>query len=93
MEEYKRAHIVVHGRVQGVFFRAFTRDAAIQNGLKGWVRNLYDGTVEAVFEGKTSDVGRAIAQCYQGPPVSHVTNIDIEWEPYTGEFKIFSVRY
>ncbi len=92
-ENLKRAHLIIEGRVQGVFFRAFTRDVAIENGLKGWVKNIYDGNVEAVFEGDGGDIARAIARCYKGPAASHVTNIDIKWEPYTGEFRTFSVRY
>ncbi len=93
MSELARVHLIIEGRVQGVFYRAFTRDVAVTLGLKGWVRNLYDGNVEAVFEGEKGKIGQAIAQCYKGPPASNVINIDIKWEDYTGEFNTFSVRY
>ena len=90
--EKTRAHIYIDGRVQGVFYRGFTQDLAFNLGLKGWVRNLRDGRVEAVFEGDKKVIEEAIRQCYAGPPSSRVTGIDVQWEPYTGE-KDFSVRY
>ncbi len=93
MEKLKRVHLIIEGRVQGVFFRAFVRETAAKYNLKGWVKNLYDGNVEAVFEGEGSDISKAIAECYKGPPTSKVLNIDIEWEDYTGVFNTFSVRY
>ncbi len=93
MENLGRAHLIIKGRVQGVFFRAFTRDVAISLGLKGWARNLSNGNVETVFEGENGKIGQAIAQCYKGPPASNVIDIDIKWEPYTGEFGIFSISY
>jgi acylphosphatase len=92
MEEV-RAHLLISGRVQGVFYRAFTRDLALSLGLKGWVRNLYDGRVEAVFEGKKELVEKAIKGCYTGPPGSMVTNIDVKWETYIGDEKGFTIKY
>jgi acylphosphatase len=89
----KRAHLLIEGIVQGVFYRAFTRDLAMRLGLKGWVRNLPDGRVEAVFEGDEKVIEEAIASCYKGPPAAHVTNIDVKWEEYTGEFSGFEIRY
>jgi len=88
-----RAHLLISGRVQGVFFRAFTEEAARKLGLGGWVRNTSSGEVEAVFEGERKDIEHAIDLCYKGPPASRVTAIDVRWEDYTGEFKSFSVRY
>ncbi len=88
-----RARLHIDGMVQGVFYRGFTRDLAESLGLKGWVRNLSDGTVEVVFEGDRGVIERAIRKCYVGPPASRVTSIDIQWETYTGEEKDFSVRY
>ena len=88
-----RAHLHIDGRVQGVFYRGFTLELAESLGLKGWVRNLSDGRVEAVFEGDRGVIESAIRRCYVGPPASRVTNIDIQWETYTGEEKDFSVRH
>jgi acylphosphatase len=88
-----RAHLFIEGRVQGVFYRAFTRDIAHNLGLRGWVRNLHDGRVEAVFEGRKELVDKAIKGCYAGPPGSSVTNIDLKWETCIGDHKGFVVRY
>lgn len=92
MEEV-RAHLLISGRVQGVFYRAFTRDLALSLGLKGWVRNLYDGRVEAVFEGKKELIEKAIKECYTGPPGARVTNIEVKWEAFIGDLKGFAIRY
>ena len=91
--ENARAHLFIDGRVQGVFYRAFTRDIAHRLRLSGWAKNLRDGRVEAVFEGEKRAIEEAIRQCHAGPPGARVTNIDIQWEPYSGDEKGFSVRY
>lgn len=88
-----RAHLLISGRVQGVFYRAFTREAASYLGLCGWVRNLPDGRVEAIFEGNREDIEEIINQCYSGPPGARVDNIDVSWEEYKGEFQDFGIRY
>jgi acylphosphatase len=88
-----RVHLFIEGRVQGVWFRAFTRDLALGLDLKGWVRNLSDGRVEAVFEGRKEDVEKAISGCYKGPPGAYVTNIETEWEPFKDEFSRFEIKY
>jgi acylphosphatase len=88
-----RAHVFVSGRVQGVFFRSETRYEARLRGVKGWVRNLPDGRVEAVFEGEEGAVKELIEFCRRGPPGAKVTKIDVKWEDYTGEFKDFEIRY
>lgn len=88
-----RAHVFVEGHVQGVFFRAETRAAAAGLGLTGWVRNLYDGRVEAVFEGDEAAVERAVAWCHTGPPHASVTRVEVVRERCTGEFDRFSVTY
>ncbi len=88
-----RVHLFIEGRVQGVWYRAFTRDVAIRNNIRGWVRNLPDGRVEAVFEGEERDIEKAIAECYKGPPAAHVTKIDINRQPYRGEFSGFEIKY
>lgn len=90
--EFIRAHVYVKGQVQGVFFRAWMRDAAQELGLTGWVRNLADGRVEAVFEGTRDAVEEVIEKCRQGPLSAAVEHVDIIWEKATGEFVGFEVR-
>jgi acylphosphatase len=88
-----RAHVFVSGRVQGVFFRSETRYEAKRGNIAGWVRNTYDGRVEAVFEGEKEDVEKAIDFCRRGPLGARVTNVDVRWEDYRGEFRDFKIRY
>ncbi|MEM2147368.1 MAG: acylphosphatase [Candidatus Bathyarchaeia archaeon] len=88
-----RAHVFVNGRVQGVFFRYETRREARKHGVKGWVRNLPDGRVEAVFEGEEETVKKLIEFCKSGPPGAKVVKVDVKWEDYAGEFKDFEIRY
>ena len=88
-----RAHVYVHGRVQGVFFRATTRDKARSLGVKGWVKNCQDGSVEAVFEGEKDTVEKVVDWCKKGPEGAFVNHIDIRWEKYSGEFDEFSIMY
>lgn len=83
----------VSGRVQGVFFRYETKSLADELGVRGWVRNLPDGRVEAVFEGEEEPVRRMIEFCKRGPPGARVTDIKIEWEDYKGEFNRFFIRH
>ena len=87
-----RAHVYISGRVQGVFFRDSTRHLARQYGVAGWVRNLPDGRVEAVFEGEKDAVQRLIDWCHQGPPGARVDRVDVEWQEYTGAFTDFMER-
>ena len=86
-----RAHVFVSGKVQGVFFRSQTREEAIINNVNGWIRNLFDGRVEALFEGKKDQVDVLIEFCKRGPAGAKVTKIDVAWEIYTGEYKNFSI--
>lgn len=88
-----RAHVFVSGRVQGVFFRNDTQDEALRHGLTGWVRNLPDERVEAVFEGEKETVDKLIDFCRRGPSGARVANVEVVWENYTGEFRDFSIRY
>ena len=88
-----RAHVYVSGRVQGVFFRSETQDEALRHGLTGWVQNLPDGRVEAVFEGEKENVERLVEFCRRGPPGARVTKVDVTWEDYTGEFRSFSISF
>jgi acylphosphatase len=88
-----RAHMFVSGRVQGVFFRSETQDEALRHNITGWVRNLPDGRVEAIFEGEKDRVDSLIEFFRRGPPGARVTRVNVAWEGYTGEFKTFSIRY
>lgn len=88
-----RTHIFVSGKVQGVFFRSGTRDKALELGIAGWVRNLGDGRVEAVFEGKQEDIEKMVEWCRRGPQYAQVENVEVVPEGYRGEFKGFIVRY
>jgi len=89
----ERAHLLIYGRVQGVFYRAFARDLALKLNLKGWVKNLRDGSVEAVFEGEKKIIDQAIKECYIGPPGAGVTDIKVQWETFVGDQRGFMVRY
>ena len=89
----KRMHVFIEGRVQGVLFRAETQKTANNYNVKGWVKNLYDGRVEALFEGKEEDVERAVLWCRQGPSYSSVTGVEVKEEPFTGEFDSFLITY
>jgi acylphosphatase len=87
-----RAHVIIGGRVQGVWFRASTRRAARALNLDGWVRNLLTGEVEAVFEGPREQVEAAVAWCREGPPGARVDHCDVIWEDPQGE-GAFEVDY
>ena len=76
----KRANVRVQGSVQGVFFRVETRDRARSLGVSGWVRNLQDGAVEAVFEGPQERVESMVEWCRRGPAGAQVESIDVDWE-------------
>lgn len=82
--ERTRAHVHITGRVQGVFFRANTRDQARKRGVDGWVRNLDDGRVEAVFEGPQSAVDAMIEWCHEGSPAAEVTDVAVTMEEPEG---------
>lgn len=88
-----RAHVFISGRVQGVNFRWHTQRQAEREGVTGWVRNLRDGRVEAVFEGEEDAVRRLVDWCRQGPPAARVDDVEVRWEPPTGEFQDFSIRW
>ena len=89
----KRVHVYIKGRVQGVFFRAVTQKTAKGLNLNGWVRNMADGRVEAVFEGEDESVDKMLKWCHTGSPIARVEEVLTEEEPYTGEFRNFSVMY
>jgi acylphosphatase len=83
----------VHGRVQGVFFRAFVEDHAVQLNLTGYVRNRPGDIVEVNAEGDKPDLEKLVDYLKTGPPGSRVDSVDIDWAEYTGNFKDFSARY
>jgi acylphosphatase len=91
--EKVRIRMNIQGRVQGVFFRASTRDEAFSLDLKGWVRNLPGGGVEVLAEGDREPLLKLVAWCRHGPPYAEVKHVDISEEPYTGEFDTFYIRY
>ena len=86
-----RAHVFVTGKVQGVYFRQNTLQAANNHGVFGWVRNLPDGRVEAVFEGDEVAVNKMVKWCRTGPPAARVDSLYAKSEKYTGEFSSFSI--
>ncbi len=91
VEDCVRAHVFVSGRVQGVYFREYTRREAEKVGVTGWVRNLWDGRVEAVFEGPRSAVEHMVRWCHRGSPRARVDHVEVHYEPCTGEFTRFRV--
>jgi acylphosphatase len=88
-----RAHVFVNGRVQGVFFRSQTQRRAESLDVKGWVRNLSDGRLEAVFEGEEEAVNAMIKFCEHGPRGAYVTKVDVKWEEHAAEFRDFKIKY
>ncbi|MGB9965475.1 acylphosphatase [Halobacterium sp. CBA1126] len=85
MSERTRARVLVSGKVQGVYFRANTREQARERGVDGWVRNLRDGRVEAVFEGPEEDVEAMVEWCHEGSPAADVEAVDAEFGDPEGE--------
>jgi acylphosphatase len=87
-----RAHVFVSGRVQGVYYRATTREQARERGVGGWVRNLDDGRVEAVFEGPEPAVEAMVEWCHEGSPQASVADVTVEYEEPEG-LDGFEVRW
>lgn len=87
------AHALIEGRVQGVCFRMDTRRAALERNVTGWVRNLPDGRVEALFEGKESDVKSMLKWCESGPALASVSKVTVDWRDYTGKFDSFEIVF
>ena len=88
-----RAQVRISGRVQGVFYRKATVEVAQRLALSGWVRNLADGSVEALFEGERAAVEQAIAWCRQGPPRAAVDAVTVAWLDGPAECSGFVTRY
>ncbi|MBI5638112.1 MAG: acylphosphatase [Nitrospinae bacterium] len=87
------AHIVVTGRVQGVFFRATAEETALGLGLTGWVKNCGDGSVEILAEGDRAALEKLIKWCNEGPPMARVKYVAVDWQPATGRFDTFETTY
>ena len=88
-----RAHVLIYGDVQGVFFSSSIRNEARVRGLTGWVKNNSNRSVEAVFEGEQRDVEGVAEFCKRGPKQAVIERVDIEWLEYTGEFEQFDIMY
>ena len=80
-----RAHVWVSGQVQGVYYRAYAEDEAAFRDVQGWIRNLRDGRVEAVFEGPAAAVEAMVQWCHRGSPASQVSDVQVLWEEPGGE--------
>lgn len=89
----RRLHAVISGEVQGVFFRASTREKAQELGLTGWVRNLPTGSVEVVAEGDAGALSELLAWCHQGPELAEVSSVVPHWSTGTGEFESFTIHH
>jgi acylphosphatase len=89
----KRVRIKIFGKVQGVGFRFFIYKNAKNLGLRGWVRNLADGTVEALFEGEDEKVKEILELCKIGPPLAKVKRIEVEKEKFKNEFQDFEILF
>ena len=89
----RRVRIFVRGRVQGVFFRQALKVTAMKNNVRGWVRNLKDGRVEALIEGNEESLDRVVEWAHAGPANARVEDVEIHNEESTGEFDSFVVRY
>ena len=91
-QDHVRVHLIITGRVQGVFFRASTVAQAQHLSLTGWVANAPDGSVEVVAEGTRARIDELTAWCRHGPSGAKVTNVEIRWEAARNEFASFSIR-
>lgn len=91
-ETRSQVHLVVTGRVQGVYFRSSTVEEARRLGLTGWVRNRSDGSVEIVAEGERARLDELIRWCHHGPRGAAVQEVQVEWRPFRGEFDGFRIK-
>jgi acylphosphatase len=85
--------VIVAGDVQGISFRYYAKQKAIILGIKGWIRNLTSGEVEAVFEGLEDRIREMVEWCKKGPWLAKVNNVRVEFSDYKGEFENFEIRY
>ncbi|WP_416673276.1 acylphosphatase [Egbenema bharatensis] len=87
-----RVHVFISGRVQGVGYRFSTQDMAVLLKINGWVRNLRDGRVEAVFEGSQEKVDEMLRWCRKGPPAANVIDLEVSYEPPEGLARFEMIR-
>jgi acylphosphatase len=88
-----QAHVYITGRVQGVNFRYYTRQQAFELGVNGWVRNVRDGRVEAVFQGEEEQVAKLLKWCEHGPTSARVDNLEVDWESTSDPLSGFEIRF
>ncbi len=88
-----RAHLIIHGQVQGVGFRNFVRRSARKFGVTGWVRNLSDGAVEVVAEGEKISVEEFVEACKRGSVFARVKGLELKWEDFEGKFNDFEIMH
>lgn len=88
----RRVHLIIRGKVQGVFFRESTKTRALELGLEGWVRNLPDGTVEAVAQGDDARILDFLAFCHRGPPAARVSDVSVQDKPVGSDLGPFVVE-
>jgi acylphosphatase len=93
MTDTVRLHVIVEGRVQGVFFRAYTQEEAVRLGLVGWVKNMPNGSVEAIIEGEKAAVGKMLQWFHQGSPNSNVKKVNVTDESPIGNSSNFEIHY
>ena len=86
-------HVIIYGRVQGVWFRASTKQKAEQLGINGWVRNTVDGNVEAIFEGEENSVNEMLNWCHHGPPMAEVEKVEVKNQNSTNGFNCFTIKH
>jgi acylphosphatase len=92
-DNHERLHAIVSGTVQGVNFRYATQREAQRLGLRGWVRNVRDGSVEVLAEGPRRALEQLLAFLHRGPPAAEVEGVRARWSPSTGEFIQFDIRW
>ncbi len=93
MDNNQRLHAIVSGRVQGVSFRYYTAQTARSLGLRGWVRNKVNGTVEVTTEGNRELLERLLKFLYEGPTSAYVTGVESQWLEASDEFENFQILY
>lgn len=86
-----QAHLLISGKVQGVFYRASCEEVALKYGLKGWVRNLPTGQVEVLAQGEKEKIEKLIEWCRKGPPHASVSGVKVKWEEASKQFPLFEI--
>jgi acylphosphatase len=89
----KRVHLIISGKVQGVWFRLNTKNKADELGIFGWVKNTLNDKVEIIIEGNETNIKKMIKWCYKGSPLSKVENVDIDYQKPLNKYNSFNIRY